>query len=262
MLRNKQEQKLKYLRRLDERMGELGYREVEYVPVEKPYQIGWTIHIALSESGKRRRDAPDLQKVLDICGASKKEYTRSLKFLRYIRMCRRVGVAHEITNNTPYKTRAAWPYWFRGIGDYHIDRHQYLNLPYAIRKYFTPDIYYKYSYWTGKENHQTKYHIRLWQFPLYELVYKVEKCFASHQGVPKGDDWGEYERIRDILSNNHYWCSKNGYSGGWNHTKDMIYLRLERRKWKQFCHSMKNSDFSYEHEMVAMKHFCNTKYKW
>jgi hypothetical protein len=260
MLRNKQEQKLKYLRRLDQRMGELGYREVEYVPVEKSYHMGWEVSIDLSESGKRRNDAKDLLEVLDIVGATEPYFTKDVQYIKHLRYGRynyekvQKGLLMHTSSKRYPRILAHLPYWHNTLTSFEIRKEKFTQVPMRLRHFFYEADHWKYGC--------KVYRVNSWKFPKYELVYKVRKAYAGFQGIPKGNEWSEYEQLNDILKNNHYWCSKNGYSRGWNNTKDIIRLRQERRIQKLFCHLMKNSDFSYEAEEETMKYLKNQKRKW
>lgn len=257
MLRNKQEEKRKALRKIYERYRELEYRPVDYFPVEKPYFMGWDISIALSESGKRRRDAPELQAVLDTLGATEKHFTRGVGYVRYIRRWRYSVDNIESAMVMDYKKgRNSRPYWFRPLSNYAISKSTYSNLPVAIQKYFYYDNPDYYSW--GK--YGDCYRLRF-PFPTYELIYKVEKAYAHFQGIPRGKEWSEYERLSNILNNNNYWCAKNGFSRRWE-KRESHYMNIkQRRAWKTFCSIMKNTDLSDESEEDVRKHLKNDKYK-
>jgi hypothetical protein len=266
MLRNKQEQKLKYLRRLDAYQDTLDTHTVEYIPVEKPFFVGWDVYITLSESGMRRRDAPDILAVLDILGASKKQFTKSVRFIRYLR---RFHYSVELTAGQYEYKHYRWrhpnscyfPYWYQtGLNAYYIDERKFEQVPAHLRHYFYED---KDSYYRKYVRHKVYRLSFMNSFPLYELVYKVEKSYANALGVPRGDDISEDNMISDILSNNHYWSSKkgtirNGHDNFYQHMSNIMH----RRAWKQFCHNMKNSDFSDEAEEQSRKCLKNQKYKW
>lgn len=258
MLRNKQEQKLKYLRRLDNYRDTLEPNKIDYVPVEKPFLIGWDVSITLSESGMRRRDAPDILAVLDILGASRKQFTKSVKFIRYLRHYRYSVEAtagtysykdHRWRHNNSYY----FPYWYQtGLNAYYIDERKFEQVPLHLRHYFYED---KDSYYRKYVRHKVYRLSFMNSFPFYELVYKVEKSYANALGVPRGDDISESEMISDILSNNYYWSSKNGYCNGYRQRHWCIYRnRVQRRSWKRFCDAMKNSDLSYEAEEKELKY--------
>lgn len=265
MLRNKQEEKLKYLRRLSAYRDTLEPNKIDYIPVEKPFFVGWDVSITLSESGMRRRDASDLLMVLNILGASKKQFTKSVKFIRYLRHHR---YSVELTSGTYSYKDHRWrhpnsyyfPYWYQtGVNAYYIDERKFEQVPLHLRHYFYED---KDSYYRKYVRHKVYRLSFMNSFPFYELVYKVEKSYANALGVPRGDDISESEMISDILSNNHYWSTKNGYSNGGESFCHHMSNIMHRRAWKQFCHSMKNSDFSDEAEELSRKHLKNQKYKW
>lgn len=266
MLRNKQEEKLKYLRRLSAYRDTLEPNKIDYVPVEKPFFVGWDVSITLSESGMRRRDAPDLLLVLDILGASKKQFTKSVKFIRYLRHYRySVELTAGSYSYKDYRWRHPnsyyFPYWYQtGLNAYYIDERKFEQVPLHLRHYFYED---KDNYYGKYVKHKVYRLSFMNSFPFYELIYKVEKSYANALGVPRGDDISESEMISDILFNNHYWSAKNGTStnGCESYCHHMSNI-MHRRAWKQFCHSMKNSDFSDEAEALARKHLKNQKYKW
>lgn len=259
MLRNKQTEKQKALRRTYQRYREISWRAVDYVPVEKPYFMGWDISIGLSESGKRRRDAHELQAVLDACGASEKYFTKGVYYVRYLRKWRYSVENIESALTIDYrKGKASKPHWFRSLYHYSLSKHTYANLPANIQKYF----YYSKPDWYSWGKYGDCYRIRF-PFPIYELIYKVEKAYAHFQGVPRADEWSEWNHLCNILEDNHYWTAKNGYTDGyrvrhWNRYRQ----RINRRSWKRFCSEFKKSDFSYEAEERQMKFSKTAKQYW
>lgn len=259
MLRNKQTEKQKALRRMYERYRDISWRAVDYVPVEKPYFMGWDVSIALSESGARRRDADELQAVLDALGASRKQFTKGVRFIRYLRRWRYSLDAIEHAHVMDYKKgRDTKPHWFQSLAHYSLSKHAYANLPVHIQKYFYYDKS-DYYYW-GK--YGDCYRLRF-PFPTYELIYKVEKAYANFQGIPRADEWSEWQHLSNILEDNHYWSAKNGFPDGyrqkhWDRQRNVI----TRRTWKKFCHVIKNTDLSYEAEEQETRFIKKSRKDW
>jgi len=261
MLRNKQEEKQKALRRLRIRQDELDWKGVEYVPVEKPFFMGWDVYVDLSESGKRRRDAPDLMQVLHLIEATKKRFTKCVKYIRYLR---KNGYSYEVTENsvfdyrtwTAHKQHEYLPYYHQTLRTLYITESEFEHVKGPIRKYF----YRTNRYWWRTYDDKV-YKVDESVFPTYELVYKVEKAYANARGIPKGEEWGEYERIRDILYNSNYYSSRHGYNRGYEgYSAYLSNIRI-RKRWKQLLTKLKQTDFSYEAEEYESRYLKDKKFK-
>jgi hypothetical protein len=164
-----------------------------------------------------------------------------------------ISNAHEVDYKKRMSTK---PYWFKSLWHHTISTHTYENLPQHIKKYFYFD---KMNWLYPWRKYGDVYRLRF-PFPTYELIYKVEKAYAIAFGVPRGEDISENNKIQNILNDNHYWSSKNGYSHGYMSFENKYLNIQERRRWKIFCNSMKNSDFSDEAETEAMRMVNKRKY--
>ena len=173
--RNGKWHKEKANRRLQEKRDDLGQQshEVEYIPLEKPIFAGWDIRIGLTESGMRRKDFLEVQKILNILNLSRDMFTREIKFIKHIR-----NNNHSIDSiKSFYQHRG---YNIDHFSNRHLTYHEFHNLPEDLKKWFYEDRYYKYSSWWS--NGKSYYGVTS-GFPWYECRISITKSFYNYKKV-------------------------------------------------------------------------------
>lgn len=200
MLRNQREERLKFVRREQERCDELWdkAREWHLVELEKPQHAGWEIHVELSEGGKRRRDAPEIQALIDLLGWGEPRFIRNLSTIRVLRRHNyRYHVIRTALTRKQFKlSYHIEPFYYtKGLYD-----SQYQALLPKYQGYFHLDTYeWNAAPWRGK-----KYILNWNAIPTYELVFKLKKAYWTHLRYYDGDAQGEYRRLHDKLWEGSY----------------------------------------------------------
>ena len=253
MRRNKKTEKVKFLRRLDTLNSELSTlrREMEWVPVEDPQFLGWDVSIGLSPQRQRSADAGDLLKVLD---AVKMRTTTFVKSRWVIKMMRDHGRKYysfysyyrrELQRRYAKKwgMMSLWPsnYYYQrndnipSVADAEITETHYETLDANIKRYFYKskiDRYFS-SYWARRQEGEYVYKIDIQRFPAYELELKITKAYSTHRGIPNGEAQSEYDKTHDKLSQENYWCAKNGFRGDKSKWYRNHMARRSRHAWQK-----------------------------
>lgn len=184
--RNGKWHKEKQIRRLQSLRDDLWQKSIEreYIPLEKPVFAGWDISIGVTESGARRRDSEDIQKILNILNLSRELFTKDVKFIRHIR------------NNGHFLDSVKSFYQYRGytidhFSNRHITYHEYHNLPEDLKKWFYADRYYKYSSWM---NDKCYYGVKS-EFPWYECKIVIERSFYNYKIVYDTQAQSEHDKL-------------------------------------------------------------------
>ncbi len=205
---NKQEKKLKSLRALDKKRNEIynshrGYRKdmfIEYVPVEEPQFIGWEYSVILEESARNRSDSAQLLSLLRYISRPL-TFFKSVDFLRYIR-----SNGHNLDNIYNHNTgKQRFSRDVEAIIHRSLDYNRYLNLEEKLKCYYERMDYY--NPWSGW---YTSYELSS-RFPMYQLRLKVKPTYSTHRGLPIADNIRDVQLIREKLTEEHYWCTKNGF---------------------------------------------------
>ncbi len=252
MLRNQREERLKFVRRESERCDQLwsDARQTYLVELEKPQFAGWEIHVELSESGKRRRDAPDIQFLLDLFKLSKPRFVRNLTVARIIR-----GGRYSYNRVQVSKKTYISKYGLSDFYDWHtINERTYNGLPPQHKKHFFYDKYHIGSFW----NPGNYYRIRWHAVPHGELVFKLKKAYWTHHEIHDGEAQSDYRRLhsklwRGSLSNDLHRAVD--YEGRW---RDSHKISI-KRAWKAACGKfvqMSNCDceWDWEEEECIIRH--------
>lgn len=175
-------------RRLQQKRDELRQQshEITYEPLEKPIFAGWDIKIGLTESGTRRRDSQEVQKVLNILNLSREMFTREIKFIKHIR-----NNNHSIDSiKSFYQHRG---YYVDHFSNRHITYNEYHNLPEHLKRWFYEDRCYKYSNWW--RNDGKSYYGVTSSFPWYECRVIVTKSFYNYKKVYNTVAQSEYAKL-------------------------------------------------------------------
>lgn len=251
MKRNRQEERLKELGRLDAENSKLDTRNLDWIPVEEPQFLGWELQVVLGESGTRRRDAEDLLKVMDIARVSEISFTRHEWISKLIKsQSGRYYQIKEAFFKWYYRNRRTYPF---GYNDDWIRRHyfpywdtkcisqkDYDELEPRLRKYFLGE---KHSATTWRPEYYT---YRINQFPRHELVIKCTKAYSTHRGIPHSEEIAREKEIYDTLRDNRYWCAKNGFSrwGGDQNWVRRYNRKLTRKHWRSCLQEVGKVDFN------------------
>lgn len=165
-------------------------REKTYIELPKPIFAGWDISIVLTESGMRRRDAPELQEVMNVLNVSREMFTKDVNFVKHIR-----NNKHFIDSIKSYYQHRG--YHIDNFSNRHITYHEFHNLPEHLKKYFYEDKWYKYSSWQGRFN-KPHYGVRE-TFPWYECVVKITRSFYNYRVVYDTIAKSEYDKLDGYL---------------------------------------------------------------
>lgn len=224
MLRNFKDERLQKWHSLSKKSDEL-YAEAyhtEYIELPEKRFMGWEAWVGLTDARSRSKDAPLLNHILDILGASNKRIFRNLRYLKLIRRNQ-----YKIIDFPPY----AVPQNFLGsIYHYTISEHTYLNLTKDIQKYFIEDVIKSRTYYPWRKG--KIYHLK-YGFPTYELRWYVKKCYATHEEIPKHKVKAEADRIYDYLKCEvHYFSAKIlGKRYRKDHEWNRQNVRTNQKKW-------------------------------
>lgn len=198
--RNGKWHKEKSNRRLQAKRDDL-YKQscvAEYIPLEKPVFAGWDLSIGLTESGSRRRDSEEIQRILNILNLSREMFTRSEKYVRHIR-----NNNHSIESIRNYYQHRG--YYIDHFSNRHITYHEYNNLPIDLKKYFFADRYYKYSF------HGQTYYAVNQSFPWYECKVVITKSYHSFRRVYDNIAQSEHTKLDGDL----YIIDRKTYGNRW-----------------------------------------------
>lgn len=213
MQRHYKEEHLKFIRREIERYNKL-YDEAKtpyYIDLPKPQFAGWEIHVELTESGKRRRDAPEMNFLINLFGWSKPHFVRNLTIIRHIR---RHGHKYErIVTNYSKKGYLSGLMSERQFGISHLSQWQYNHLPDRYKPWFAKDMFWKHSWYTGE-----RYHLKPRILPIGELVFKIRKSYWTKLEIYDGDAQSEYQKLRDKMR--HSWIAERTLVDGWHRYRD------------------------------------------
>jgi len=197
MRRNTKEERLKFIRREYQRWNEVDKEadKAYYIPLEQPQFAGWEVYVDLCDSGKRRRDAVEIQAVLDILGWSKPHFVRNLMTIRYIRIHK-----YRYDRVTTYHSKKSYAncYAIRDKYSNRISEQDYRKIPEKYKHLFTK---HNESYFWGDK---TYYTVRYGVIPTYELVFKVKKAYWTQLKYYDGDAQGEAQRLRDKVWEGSY----------------------------------------------------------
>lgn len=203
-----------YLRREHARLFEETRKKIN-IPLEKPQFAGWDISIEFTESGKRRKDYPELKEILDLI--SRSNFTKNVSFIKHIRR-----------NN--YSVESIYSYYKSGkfynsyfswnILTKSILKKYYDVLKPELLKYFSKEPYKdKYS--------NTRYSLN--NFPLYELKVKITKSYYYSQDIPNSEAESEDAKLHNIIYGrgieNKVWNLSNNYRDS-----NKISLKRSRKK--------------------------------
>lgn len=251
MKRNKQEERLKELGRLDTEMADLD-TGLDWVPVEEPQFLGWEFQVLLSPSGLRRRDAEDLLQVMDICNVSEVNFTRHEWVVKLIKsQGGRYFQSKEAFFRRYYKDRKqylvwhddAWvkrhyfPYWENNS----VEQKTYDEVHPRLKKYFSA-VKYDATVWRPE---YYRYRINS-LFPKYELIIKWNKAYSTHRGIPHSEEIARHEQIHATLMANHYWCAKNCFSrwSGESAWERRYNRKLTRKHWRSCLQEVGKVEFN------------------
>lgn len=211
-----------HMKRRSEELWKLS-RQVEKVPLEKPQFAGWEISITLTESGKRRKDAHILEKIMEILGLTKPRFTKNVKFIKDIRN-------NKYSVSSLYNTKMSYSHNVGSLNNRHIRYNEYHNLPENLRSYFYPNPYYKYS------NYDKPYYRVEQNFPFYECRLKVTKSYYNFRGIPNSEAISEEQKLDNKMEHMCFWAKmgcRNNYGKKYN-------TRLRGRS-KSLCLLLKGS---------------------
>lgn len=229
MKRNKQDERLRALRRLSEYESTLDTNLI-WVEVEEPQFLGWELTIELGESGSRRRDADDLNQALSLLRYNRPVYIKSESLLR---MFRSQGYDYQRCLEA-YKKRYHRKGWW--IDEYSIDTYRFPLLTYrsvTVQVWEAlPANIQCYFYRVNRSWWREEFVYRLdpARFPIYELKLKAKQAYSTHRGIPQSENESESEKIRDKLSQEKYWSIIDQNSSSY-HAWSAI--RKHRKRWKQ-----------------------------
>lgn len=225
MLRNKYYQREKHWLAVERRLDELDPRAMIWVPLEKPVFAGWDIHVTLSESGKRRKDAQKLIDVLNVLGVGP-EKPRFIRQMRYIRIIRRFQ--HKYNQIETQWTDVLW-HPLKSLFNRQISKQEYHNLKDDLKPYFR-------SARTRLWNEEVT-HYYLENFPVYELQIKAVKAYNAFIGHLQGHIVSEYNVLRRWLwheAQAPIYASLHGHiHQRWDYNSGL------KSRWKAACKQMR-----------------------
>lgn len=226
--RNGKWHKEKSNRRLQQKRDDLRDKsnEVEYVPLEKPIFAGWDLKICLTESGMRRKDSQEIQRVLNVLNLSGDMFTREVKLVRHIRV-----------NNYSLDSIKSFSSYRGFYVDHFLNRHitftKYHNLPGDLKKWFYEDRYYKYSNWRG--NGKSYYGV-INGFPWYECRVSITKSFYNYKKVYNSVAKSEWAK----LDGNLYVVDRKTWG---NSCRDK-FVRANRFAWKRATNKIVHNQYT------------------
>jgi hypothetical protein len=194
--------------------------------LEKPVFAGWDVHVTLSPSGMRRRDAGELLGVLDILQASRPVFWRNA---RYVRAVRRGKYLYKDVEREFYANKWGLYHSSGRLFSRSIDERTYDGLSGTYKKYFEKQRvsgnFWRPDYW--------EYHLK-WEFPTYELIVKVQKSYNTFIGHLYGDEIGEYNKLHQWLW--HEAQAPTRKRLGWNigYRRDSFHRGIKTR-WAAAC---------------------------
>lgn len=186
------------------------------IKLDEPVTVGWNIIYELKEEIRRRKDAFDLQQVLDLgYGWS---WTKKIKHVKMIRQ----GI--EGYEYIDFKKVKRWHSFHPPKS--HIDEKEYTSLSVAVKKYFYLD--------TLSESYRKfgrKYYLA--DLPKHFLTLRCRPIIHTHY-QSKG---GKLEKERDFLKDqiSEYWRYAEGfsYSSSYPAYKDRAKTRDKIQKFKK-----------------------------
>lgn len=228
--RNGKWHKEKANRRLQQKRDDLRKqsRKVEYIPLEKPIFAGWDLKITLTESGMRRKDSQEVQRVLNILNLSREMFTREVKFIRHIR-----------NNNYSLDSIKSFSlyrgYYIDYFSNRHITYNEYYNLPDDLKKWFYEDRYYKYSSWArlGRGYYGVNN-----SFPWYECRISITKSFYNYKRVYDSVAQSEYHK----LDGNLYVIDRKTWGKRWRDD----FKKSNKAAWKRVTKKIVQNQYNPE----------------
>jgi len=193
MLLDKHERNYRRYLALTEEYNELlqAERNLPWVPVEKPYQDGWTINIELRDDIKRRADAPILQAALDVVAQKGR-----LRNPKYVTLVRRMSKLSDVLRymSPPSQRSPLWKTW-KSIGQApslrRIYQKEYDKLTPQLQALF-------YKVIDPRESHYRNTWYELGS-PAYYLVVKVKPAIVTHVRDIDSAMMKRMAELRDML---------------------------------------------------------------
>ncbi len=237
MERNKQEKKLKELRKLAE--SNYWKKDYDWVEVEEPQFMGWESTLYLSDWILRTPEAPALIEVMKVMGGDEGVFFKDQKLLAIIRKSsknlQKVNEAYLREINKKLNKENWFTHDTHSINQLTktLNRKQYDSLSQKAKAYFYEDSR---NAWGSTYKY---YKLSRYTFPMHHIFIKVDKAYSKYKGIPKSEEWSESDKVRDIINNSHYWCSKNGFSGYIRGTeKAKRTNQIQRKTWNQATKAM------------------------
>lgn len=241
----KQTKKLKDARKISNRIHELDWgRDLyDWIPVEKPQFIGWETTINLSERSLRRPDADKLLAVMNIIKLNKPVFTKDTFIIKLIRSSNKNYLTIHSKYNEYVRTKHKHPYYSEtipGIENYNscsLSVNDWEQLDTNLKKYFYKhEKHYPGNVW--RDSHViVRYKLSSSNFPIRDLVVKINKAYSTHKGIPRADDISESTKLRDELFSGKYrsyYSAKNGFrSNGPGKWYKHVTIISNRRRWKE-----------------------------
>lgn len=218
--------KEKQIRRLQEKRDALRVeaRKVEYVALEKPVFAGWDIHVGLTKEGINRRDAEELQEVVNYLNLNEYRFTKDVKLVRHIR--------HHNFSVDSYRSYYKYYSWFYLGQNRHISFHRYHNLEEHLKLYFYADYKYKHS-----TEDRPYYNLKAY-FPWYAFRLYITKSYHAYRGIPNSQAESDYDKLNADL---YVWDRKT-YRDRW---KDN-FVRTNKFSFKMALKTIVNMQYTPE----------------
>lgn len=215
----KQEKEYKEFLALEKRYNELWQelRKRNWIPLPEPIQKGWEVSFILRDDIKRRKDAPEIQKALDLVQHSFR--TRNLKLVKQVRQHRSFRKILNI-----YHTKSQ-PIYVHLPALALLGEASFKNLSPNVACFFEIDP--ENEKWRAFRG--SKYYLSI---PHYWLELKVRPYYVTHQLDKGGEMEQEYEYLRDKLR--QYWHKYSvNYGSSYPAYKDRTRVRDKIQKFKK-----------------------------
>lgn len=203
--RRHRDEQLRHLRALYRELTDLRARRKSYpvVPVEKPYQSGWSRTYVLREDVNRRKDAPVIRRILDKLNSV--VYSSRKDFL-VRNWHRRQGESEWKPISQPLKT---------------LNEAQFEQLNDKERSLF-------HQYWEWSQFSRKMFIRFRFRYPYY-FVFKITPRWITHQVIPLNEVESRIQEIENYLQKHDLWRVLD-HEVFYNPRRSDWYLEAEAKK--------------------------------
>lgn len=227
---NKYDERNRWYRKLEKERIEAWkrIRKPEYVPLEKPYAMGWNIYLDVHPNCKMDDYRMGiLREIVGMLNLKRVYFTRKVDVVKYFRKYK-YNYSNVVTYAQGEEIFIDHYHKYDALRWQTIGWKAYNSLPEHLKKYFVPSMRC-----VGKVNGEMQYRMRgmvnLGAFNYSHnindyVVVRVKRAYATKRAIPDSEAQSTYRKNTDILSSGGYF----GYRYNWR----LDGLPKPRKKWK------------------------------